>query len=290
VARSADRAPFDYPGDGSVAHVGAAELRRGIVVLRDISVYGGAVTADAVAVPLSGGEPQVAALEVDGHPVAARPNTIVVLGGGSYLVAEQTAVDTAGEVGGVGLRLVLNDGQHGVAPGSQLLLGLPFPPRARPATAAAAAAPGLGVLGLPLAPSERWQSLTLPAPVSLPSSRGERAARIALQFLGIPYVWAGATPAGFDCSGLTMYVYARLGVSLLHFSGAQWSQGTRVPAGGLQPGDLVFFDMGALGPGHVGIYIGNGRFVHAPHTGDVVKISSLSDAGYAMRYVGAVRP
>jgi cell wall-associated NlpC family hydrolase len=109
------------------------------------------------------------------------------------------------------------------------------------------------------------------------------AATIALQYLGVPYLWGGATPAGFDCSGLVMYVYAQLGISLPHYAAAQYQVGTPVPRDELQPGDLVFFD--ALN--HVGIYIGGGQFVHAPHTGDVVKISSLSD--FAGSYVGARR-
>ena len=109
------------------------------------------------------------------------------------------------------------------------------------------------------------------------------------RFLGIPYVWAGADPVhGFDCSGLTMYVYGLLGIKLYHYSGYQWYEGTRVPRNQLQPGDLVFFHMGPNGPGHEGMYIGGGLFVQAPHTGDVVKISSLDE--YAFSYVGAVRP
>ncbi len=81
------------------------------------------------------------------------------------------------------------------------------------------------------------------------------------------------------------YVFAQVGVSLPHYSGAQYGYGVAVPRDQLQPGDLVFFD----GLGHVGIYIGGGQFIHAPHTGDVVKISSLSDPWYAATYVGARR-
>ena len=93
-----------------------------------------------------------------------------------------------------------------------------------------------------------------------------------MQYLGTPYVWGGAAPGGFDCSGLVMYVYEQIGVSLPHSSYAQWNDGIAGPdATSSQPGDLVFFD----GLGHVGIYIGGGEFIHAPHTGDVVKISSL---------------
>jgi len=86
-----------------------------------------------------------------------------------------------------------------------------------------------------------------------------------------------------------MFVYAQLGVALTHYTGAQLHEGTPVPPEALQPGDLVFFDAGAFGiPGHEGMYVGGGLFIHAPHTGDVVKISTLSQ--YAGRYVGAVRP
>ncbi|HJZ61267.1 MAG TPA: NlpC/P60 family protein [Miltoncostaeaceae bacterium] len=109
------------------------------------------------------------------------------------------------------------------------------------------------------------------------------AASDALKFLGTPYVWGGAAPGGFDCSGLASYVYGKLGISVPHFTGAIWSKFPKVPESNLQAGDLVFFN----GGGHVGIYLGGGQFVHAPHTGDVVKVSSLSSHG---GYVGAVRP
>jgi len=113
---------------------------------------------------------------------------------------------------------------------------------------------------------------------------------LAERFLGTPYVWGGAAPGGFDCSGLVMYVYAQLGLSLPHFTGYQWNDGRRLgPNDPLQPGDIVFFHMHSYGPGHEGMYIGNGEFIHAPHTGDVVKTSSLSDPAYALGYVGAVR-
>lgn len=108
---------------------------------------------------------------------------------------------------------------------------------------------------------------------------------IALSQLGTPYVWAGAAPGGFDCSGLVMWAYAQVGVSLPHSSYAQYGYGVPVSRDQLQPGDLVFFD----GLGHVGIYIGGGQFVHAPHTGDVVRISSLDEAWYSANFVGARR-
>ena len=114
---------------------------------------------------------------------------------------------------------------------------------------------------------------------------------IAERYLGVPYRWGGADPiTGFDCSGLAMFVYAQLGISLTHYTGAQWFEGARVPPSELEPGDLVFFEPSARGPQHEGIYIGDGQFIQAPHTGDVVKISSLDDPSYRFAWVGAVRP
>ena len=127
---------------------------------------------------------------------------------------------------------------------------------------------------------------TAPAPSPPPPTAAghPQAATIALRYLGVPYVFGGATPAGFDCSGLVMYVYAQLGISLPHYAAAQYQLGVAVPRADLQPGDLVFFD----GLNHVGIYIGGNQFVHAPETGDVVKISSLT-GWFAANYVGARR-
>jgi cell wall-associated NlpC family hydrolase len=122
---------------------------------------------------------------------------------------------------------------------------------------------------------------------SVPAQRYSGVVAIAMRYLGVPYVWGGASPAGFDCSGLVMYVYAQVGISLPHYTVAQWdySDSVTVPRGDLQPGDLVFF----AGLGHVGIYVGNGQFIHAPHTGDVVRIDSLSEGWYSSEYDGAKR-
>jgi peptidoglycan DL-endopeptidase CwlO len=107
---------------------------------------------------------------------------------------------------------------------------------------------------------------------------------IAMQYLGVPYVWGGASPSGFDCSGLVMYAFSKVGVSLPHNAAMQYGYGSPVARDQLAPGDVVFFN----GLGHNGIYIGGNQFVHAPHTGDVVKISTLT-GWYADTYVGARR-
>jgi len=119
-------------------------------------------------------------------------------------------------------------------------------------------------------------------PVPAPSTVGQAAVNSALSQLGVPYVWGGSSPGGFDCSGLVAWAYGQSGISLPHYTGALWSVGTHVSQSELAPGDLVFYN----GLGHVGMYIGGGNFVEAPHTGDVVKISSM---GARSGFVGAVR-
>ncbi len=128
-------------------------------------------------------------------------------------------------------------------------------------------------------------AVTQPAPVyTPPPSKYGGVVGIAMQYLGVPYVYGGSSPSGFDCSGLVMYVFGQIGVSLPHNAAAQYGYGMPVSRDQLQAGDLVFFN----GLGHVGIYIGGGQFIHAPHTGDVVKISSLS-GWYSSTFVGARR-
>lgn len=124
----------------------------------------------------------------------------------------------------------------------------------------------------------------VPLAVAVPSGNANaEAAAIALHYLGVPYVWGGASPSGFDCSGLASYVYAQVGKSVPHYTRAMWAAFPQVSSGDLQPGDLVFF----FGLDHVGIYLGGDQFVQAPHTGDFVKVSGLSTYP---GYVGAVRP
>jgi len=119
---------------------------------------------------------------------------------------------------------------------------------------------------------------------------GADAVRDALAFLGTPYVWGGASPAGgFDCSGLVQYVFARRGVDVPHFAASQAALGAPVERDALAPGDVVYFANATGYVHHIGIYVRDGWFVHAPHTGDVVKLSRLSDPYYTAEYAGARR-
>jgi hypothetical protein len=117
------------------------------------------------------------------------------------------------------------------------------------------------------------------------SSIGIRAAKVALSYLGTPYVWGAESPGAFDCSGLMQWAYSRVGVQIPRVTSQQIQAGTYVPRDRLAPGDLVFFDGGH----HVGMYLGKGAFVQAPHTGDVVKVSTLDSGYYASEYFAGIR-
>ena len=132
-------------------------------------------------------------------------------------------------------------------------------------------------------------------PSTLPLGRAQ-VIDVALRYLGVAYVWGGVSPSGFDCSGLVQYCYREVGVSLPRTSSMQYTIGTRIPADRLdllKPGDLVFFGYGG-DPGrihHVGMCVGDGDFIHAPASGDVVRISSLTERISSRGdYVGATRP
>jgi cell wall-associated NlpC family hydrolase len=117
------------------------------------------------------------------------------------------------------------------------------------------------------------------------SVREGRVVEYARRLLGVRYVYGGTSPrSGFDCSGFTRFVFAHFGISLPHYSAGQFELGRRVDRRALRPGDLLFFD----GLGHVGIYVGHGRFIHAPHSGTSVSVDPLG-GWYASRFTGARR-
>jgi cell wall-associated NlpC family hydrolase len=131
------------------------------------------------------------------------------------------------------------------------------------------------------------RALSSQSAYSSPVVAGSGGARVAVQWaykeLGKPYVWGAAGPDSFDCSGLTQYVWAKAGVYLDHYTGSQWNEGRHVSRDQLQPGDLVFFGSDLH---HVGLYIGDGNMIEAPHSGADVRISGAFRSDYA----GAVRP
>jgi cell wall-associated NlpC family hydrolase len=119
---------------------------------------------------------------------------------------------------------------------------------------------------------------------------GERLATLAQAQLGQPYRYGGDGPRGFDCSGLVLYVHGQLGVGLPRTAVEQRQQSLPLDRGELKAGDLVFFTLGPrLLVDHVGIYVGGGRFVHAPRSGSAVRLSSLDDRYYAPRFAGGGR-
>jgi hypothetical protein len=290
---------FAYPADGSVLRIGSANANAARVVLRDVTMFNGRVSVARIVVPARGlAGARVDGLIADGRAYVVGPNALIHLQGGSYLVALQEAVSPGRHGSGlVALRAYVSDPSLGLAPGTQILIGLA---RAAHPTGIGSAAVVLGLPQLQAAeasmagvPSTTTAPTTFPAVVLPPlagNGIGSQAVSLVERFLGVPYVWGGATPAGFDCSGLVMYVYGLLGIRLPHYSGYQWFAGPHVPRDELQPGDVVFFHPSTNGPQHEGMYIGAGEFIHAPHTGDVVKVSSLYDTQYALSYVGAVRP
>jgi len=115
-----------------------------------------------------------------------------------------------------------------------------------------------------------------------PSEIGDTVVETAMRYRGVPYVWGGSSPSGFDCSGLVRYSFAQLGVSLPHSSRAQFKYGTAVARDNLLPGDLVFFGSPIH---HVGIYVGGGNMINAPYTGTNVRVDDISRRDY----VGARR-
>jgi hypothetical protein len=295
LGKAGSGAAYAYPADGSVLRIGSTRVTAAQVVLRDVTMFNGRVTVSRLIVPARGLKgARVEGLVVDGTGYVVGPNALISLGGGSYLVALQEAVSPGRTGSGlVALRAFVSDPSLGLAPGTQLLVGL-----ARAAHPEVSTSHAGMLLGLPQLPAAQASMEGVPPfglrtviPDVPTNTLGGQAVVLAYQFLGVPYVWAGASPSGFDCSGLTMYVYGKLGIKLGHYTGFQINQGLRVPREQLEPGDLVFFRADSNGvPQHMGMYVGNGSFIHAPRRGDVVKISSLYETRYALAYVAAVRP
>jgi cell wall-associated NlpC family hydrolase len=304
--------PSGYPVSGSVVAFGSSTASGSTcsssqVTLSSVSLFGGAVTATSVTA--TNGRGAASGLEVDGTPVSAAPGqTVPVEGWGEVVLG--AAVGRL--VAPLAIRLL--QAHDGLLPGTTVAIAFAAAPRPalRPA-AKSHASPS--PRSTPQAPAnsattetQPQQHSQKPAPdfpaAAVPlllrgklteSGRRNPVVSAAAQYLGVPYEWGGASPkTGFDCSGLVSYVFAQLGVSLPHYAAAQYHSpdSVWVSPNRLQPGDLVFFT-GADGtrqaPGHVGIYVGDGYLIDAPHTGSFVRIDSLAGGWYADSYVGARR-
>jgi cell wall-associated NlpC family hydrolase len=151
-----------------------------------------------------------------------------------------------------------------------------FLPFVRRTAVALAVGAGVILTPLPALASPAAPTATAAARVAAPNQVAQVAVDTALAQQGTPYVWAGAAPGGFDCSGLTQYAFQAAGIALPHSSRAQSTMGTPIAQADLQPGDLVFFYSPVS---HVGIYIGDGQMVHAPSSGDVVKVTDVAAMG-----------
>ena len=142
----------------------------------------------------------------------------------------------------------------------------------------------------PATPAPEVPAPATPPPTTLPGSAdGYALAGTALSLRGAPYRFEGTNPSGFDCSGFVQYVYQQYGHALPREVREQFRKGKKVDAGGLEPGDLVFFTTVAPGASHVGIAIGGDQFVHAPSERGVVRVEQLSSAYWRTRFIGAKR-
>ena len=287
------------------------------VTMSSVSLFGGAVTASGVSG--TGGRGTVTGLRVEGVDVGIGPGQVVAVGKWAQVTVER-------KVGRARAILVLNLlAPHGSLPaGTIVAIGyeaapqptaktMPTPQPSHP-QADGQSPPNVdhtepASKASPTHVSKHRQQQPSKPPPDYPASPSPLKAdgnftdavqdnpvvATALQYLGIPYQWGGASPkTGFDCSGLVQYVFAQLGVSLVHYAAAQYRSPETVwiPPDRLRPGDLVFFT-GADGtrkaPGHVGIYVEDGYIIDAPHSGTLVRIDSLNDPQLANQYVGAKR-
>jgi cell wall-associated NlpC family hydrolase len=281
------------------------------VTLSTVSLFGGVVTASSVTG--TAGKGTVTGLQVEGADASLGPGQVVAVGTWAQVTLER-------KVGRARAILVVTlIAAHGPLPaGTVIAVGFEAAPQ--PITKPKPTGPQGGGQAAPSAnhngptasvspryASKRQQRRPQKAPPDYPVAptplkagggftdavQDNPVVATALQYLGVPYQWGGASPkAGFDCSGLVQYVFAQLGVPLLHYAAAQYRTpgSVWIPPDRLQAGDLVFFigsDGTRKAPGHVGIYVADGYIIDAPHTGTLVRIDSLNEPQLANQYVGA---
>jgi cell wall-associated NlpC family hydrolase len=304
--------PSAYPSSASVVAFGSSTASGSTcssaqVTLTSVSLFGGAVTASSVTA--TNGRGTASGLAINGAAVsAAAGQPVPVEGWGEVVLGATVGRLTAP------LEIRLLQAHEGLLPGTTVAVAFAAAPRpalsptrkdqtspisrSKPQTPAKGASTETQPGQESQKPAPNFPAAAVPLLLRgklTESGRRNPVVSAAAQYLGVPYEWGGASPkTGFDCSGLVSYVFARLGVSLPHYAAAQFHSpdGVWVAANRLRPGDLVFFT-GADGtrqaPGHVGIYVGDGYLIDAPHTGSFVRIDSLDHGWYADKYVGARR-
>lgn len=229
-----------------------------------------------------------------GFTVRTRPRGVKVVAAAKRYVLRRSGADAAGSVwstaqmrGASGIALYALAGKRVVISvrtraGTTTLRRRVAPPRAseRPP------APPIG--GRPPSPPPgSGQAESTPSPAA---PKGEQALAIARQYLGTSYRWGGSTPAtGFDAAGLMQWSYRQVGVEIPRLTDMQFQAGTAVAEDAMRLGDLVFFRDPSGYVHHVGMFAGKAQFIHAPHTGDVVKLSSLDEPYYRQQFAGARR-
>lgn len=310
---ASDFGPSGYPASASVVAFGSSSVsgstcRSAKVTLSSVSLFQGAVTATSV--EATDGQGTVAGLEIGRTPVSAASGRTIAIGSwGLLTLGEKFGRLTAPLV----LRLVqahasLRAGtriavafsaasQPGATRREKSQLVLTDSTRTTPAQSQDASSGKKH--RQPAKPPPDFPAKPYPFQVDggglAPAARRDPVVATAMRYLGIRYQWGGASPAtGFDCSGLVQYVFAQLGVPLVHYAAAQYDapDAVWVSPKRLQPGDLVFFtgsDGTRKAPGHVGIYVDDGYFIDAPHTGSFVRIDRLTEQKFADEYVGAKR-
>jgi cell wall-associated NlpC family hydrolase len=281
------------------------------IALQSVSLLGGAVTATSV--QATAGRGSATGVQIDGSPTGLVPGQMTAIGTWAQLWLGKRVGRLAAP-----LVLVLLAPHAGLPAGTTITVA--FAAAAQPTvnpeatqhsttttTPGAGATPAPGPQNRTKQGQKKHRPQRAKAPPDFPASpspfladgdftdavRDNPVVSTAMRYLGVPYQWGGASPTtGFDCSGLVKYVFAQLGVPLVHYAAAQWHSpgGVWVPPDRLEPGDLVFFvgsDGTRKAPGHVGIYVDDGYFIDAPHTGSFVRVDSLTEPKFANQYVGA---